>query len=114
MNTLSCLHTNSNLFKNILQVVKSSQRNSLRAHDAVRRREMKVKVWNRIFTYIPLSREAIIAKLGLHDDLDIFLAVDNIRVHVFQDFNCFGDSVLEMFECFFVVFKRGDVGAVEA
>lgn len=75
---------------------------------------MKVKVWDDVFAYIPLSGKSKVAHLRLHEDLGIFLAVDDIRVYAFQDLNCFGDAVLELFECFFVVFEDGDVLGTEA
>lgn len=104
----------SNLFKNILEIVQRPERDALRPHDAIRRGEVEVKVRQRVLGDVPLPGEAKVARLCLHDDLFVLLAVDAGRVHGLEDLDGAVDAGLEVGKGRLGVFKDGDAGGAEA
>lgn len=102
------------LLKDVLEVVKRPDGHALRAHDAVRRRQVEVEVGDDVLGDVPLAREAEVAHLALHDDLGVLLAVDNARVHGLEELNRLVDARLQLFKGRLVVLKGRDVLGAEA
>jgi hypothetical protein len=73
-----------------------------------------MEIGDYIFAHVSLTRETEVSHLGLHENLLILLAIDDFWVYTLKNFNCAGDTCLELFECFFVVFECRNVLCAEA